>query len=89
MSFLFYQLYNYFILYVKTDNHNLPKESLTPETMEENVVLPIDANSSYSRHYTVQINAGEKEFCAFVDLEKGNVISIGYWVCLPYKFNRY
>ena len=45
-------------------------------------------NSSYTIQYnfqpvdqfTVQINAGEKEFCAFVDLEKGDVITIKYWV---------
>ena len=30
--------------------------------------------------FTVQINAGEKEFCGFVDLEKGAVVTIKYWV---------
>ena len=30
--------------------------------------------------FTVQINAGEKEFCSFVDLEKGEAVTIQYWV---------
>ena len=34
--------------------------------------------------FTVQINAGEKEFCGFVDLEKGAVVTIKYWVGVQY-----
>ena len=30
--------------------------------------------------FTVQINAGEKKFCSFVDLEKGEAVTIKYWV---------
>ena len=36
----------------------------------------------YEVHYefTIQINSGENEFCSFVDLKKGDKITIGYWV---------
>ena len=69
-----------FLFYTKNEKVETSKENLETETELQKATQKVDNNSSYTQHFTVQIDAGEKEFCGFIDLEKGNTMTIGYWV---------
>jgi len=73
-------LVEYHVFCSKNEKVETSKENLETETELQKATLNVDNNSSYTQHFTVQIDAGAKEFCGFIDLEKGNIMTTGYWV---------